>query len=113
LLYRSYPPKLTEDLDPSGLFYPTAIRQLFIGVYFMELCLAGLFFLVRDADGQAACTPQAIIMIFAAVLTALFHYALNHGHKLHWLPKILEQKVGQFGNKGKAQSIRLNEVVES
>ncbi|XMA13696.1 hypothetical protein WAI453_006487 [Rhynchosporium graminicola] len=46
LLYRSYPPMLTEPgLTPSGLFYPTAIRQLFIGVYFMELCLTGLFFL--------------------------------------------------------------------
>ncbi|KAG4411201.1 hypothetical protein IFR04_015655 [Cadophora malorum] len=87
LLYRSHPPKLTEaGLIPSGLFYPTAIRQLFTGVYFMELCLTGLFFLVRDTDGKATCTAQAVLMIFATLLTALFHCNLNHGHKLHWLP---------------------------
>ncbi|KAH7370290.1 hypothetical protein BKA65DRAFT_589651 [Rhexocercosporidium sp. MPI-PUGE-AT-0058] len=100
LLYRSYPPMLTEPgLTPSGLFYPTAIRQLFTGVYFMELCLTGLFFLVRDTDGKAACTAQAIIMIFATLLTGLFHCTLNHGHKLHWLPfaKVIKQPADQVG----------------
>jgi hypothetical protein len=48
----------------------------------MELCLAGLFFLVCNADGKAACTAQAIIIIFATIFTALFHYGLNYGHGL-------------------------------
>lgn len=86
VLYRSYPPKLTEvNLVTYGLFYPTAIRQLFTGVYFMELCLTGLFFLVRDVDGKATCTAQAVIMIAATVLTASFQYSLDHGHGMHWL----------------------------
>jgi hypothetical protein len=86
ILYRSYPPRLTEpELATSGLFYPTAIRQLFTGVYFMELCLAGLFFLVRDAEGKATCTAQAVVMIVATVLTALFQYGLNHSHGIHGL----------------------------
>jgi hypothetical protein len=50
----------------------------------MELCLAGLFFLVRDVDGKAACTAQAIIMIVAMCFTALFHYVLDHGNWLRW-----------------------------
>jgi hypothetical protein len=83
MAYRYYPPRLTElDLPSSGLFYPTAIRQLLTGVYFMELCLAGLFFLVRDTENRPACTAQAVIMLVATVLTALFHYTLNGG--LHW-----------------------------
>ncbi|CZT53510.1 uncharacterized protein RSE6_15125 [Rhynchosporium secalis] len=105
LLYRSYPPMLTEPgLTPSGLFYPTAIRQLFTGVYFMELCLTGLFFLVRNTDGRAACTGQAIIMMFATLLTVLFHCTLNHGHKLHWLPFVrnIKQPANQVDNEGKA-----------
>lgn len=77
ILYRFYPPRLAErDLASSCLFYPTAIRQLLTGIYFMELCLAGLFLLVRDAENKAACMPQAGIMLAAVVLTALFHYAL-------------------------------------
>ena len=70
----------------------------------MELCLAGLFFLVRDADGKAACTAQAIIMIFATVFTALFHYSLNHKHGLQWLPftKIAKQQADQIDNRGEA-----------
>jgi hypothetical protein len=43
----------------------------------MELCLIGLFFLVEDAKGDAACVPQAIIMIVAMVLTALYQLLLN------------------------------------
>lgn len=105
LLYRSHPPKLTEaGLTPSGLFYPTAIRQLFTGLYFMELCLTGLFFLVRDTDGKATCTAQAVLMIFATLLTALFHCNLNHGHKLHWLPfvRAIKQPADQADIQGKA-----------
>jgi hypothetical protein len=48
----------------------------------MELCLAGLFFLVRDEDGKAVCTTQAAIMIVITVVTALFQYAL-HSHGLN------------------------------
>lgn len=29
--------------DTGGLLYPTAINQLFTGLYLMELCLIGLF----------------------------------------------------------------------
>lgn len=44
ILYRFYPPKLSDlELGVTGLFYPTAIRQFMTGVYFMELCLSGLF----------------------------------------------------------------------
>jgi len=43
----------------------------------MELCLIGLFFLVQDENGDAACVPQAIIMIVAAAFTVIFQVLLN------------------------------------
>ncbi|RDL31558.1 Uncharacterized protein BP5553_09767 [Venustampulla echinocandica] len=103
ILYRSYPPKLTEsDIGTSGLFYPTAIHQLFTGIYFMELCLAGLFFLVRDADGRAACTTQATIMIVVTALTTLFHYTIDSSHWIRWLRlDALKQKIERIGGQGK------------
>lgn len=64
-------------LDTGGLLYPRAINQTFVGLYFMELCLVGLFFLVTDEFGKAACIPQAIIMIVAIFLTILYQVLLN------------------------------------
>ncbi|KFZ11008.1 hypothetical protein V502_07799 [Pseudogymnoascus sp. VKM F-4520 (FW-2644)] len=63
--------------DTGGLLYPRAINQTFVGLYVMELCLIGLFFLVRDAENNTACFPQAIIMIVVMALTAIFQFLLN------------------------------------
>lgn len=65
------------QLDTGGLLYPTAINQTFTGLYVMELCMVGLFFLVRDSAGHAACVPQAIIMIVLIFATALYQILLN------------------------------------
>lgn len=64
-------------VDTGGLLYPTAINQTFTGLYFMEIVLIGLFFLVRDANDNASCIPQAIIMIVAVALTVLYQVMLN------------------------------------
>ena len=85
--------------DTGGLLYPTAINQLFTGLYVMELCLIGLFFLVRDADnnGTAYGTPckiQGIIMIVVLILTFLYQWLLNgaFGPLLRYLPITLEDE---------------------
>lgn len=57
--------------------FPKAINQLFTGVYFLELSLIGLFFLVRNAKGEVACVPQAIIMIVMALFTLIYQIMLN------------------------------------
>lgn len=62
----------TGNVDGGGLFFPNAINQLFTGLYFMEICLVGLFFLVRNVDGMVACKAQGIIMVIVLVLTALY-----------------------------------------
>lgn len=85
--------------DTGGLLYPTAINQLFTGLYLMELCLIGLFFLVKNArsDGSTYGTPckvQGIIMIVVFILTFLFQWLLNKafGPLLRYLPITLEDE---------------------
>ncbi|KAL8805094.1 MAG: hypothetical protein Q9182_002184 [Xanthomendoza sp. 2 TL-2023] len=86
--------------DTGGLLFPKAINQLFTGLYVMELCLIGLFFLVRDADeegNQLATTPckgQAIIMIVVLILTIVYQFLLNNafGPLFRYLPITLEDE---------------------
>lgn len=69
----------TGTVDGGGLFFPSAINQLFTGLYFMEFCLIGLFFLVRDTKGHVACDAQGIIMAVVLVLTILYQiWLMNH-----------------------------------
>ncbi|KAF5962905.1 hypothetical protein FBULB1_13732 [Fusarium bulbicola] len=74
--------------DAGGVLYPCAINQTFTGLYVMELCLAGLFFIAEDERGRAACTAHGIIMVLVLVGTALFQVFLNwrFGPLLRYLP---------------------------
>ncbi|CAG8951762.1 hypothetical protein HYFRA_00005564 [Hymenoscyphus fraxineus] len=65
------------QLDTGGLLYPRAINQTFTGLYVMEICMVGLFFLVRDDKGRTSCFKQAIIMIVAIFLTVIYQFLLN------------------------------------
>ena len=65
--------------DTGGLSFPKAIQQIFVGVYFLELSLTGLFFLVRKPDGSGVpCKVQAILMIVLLVLTIVFQTLFYH-----------------------------------
>ncbi|KAI1097759.1 DUF221-domain-containing protein [Jackrogersella minutella] len=81
-------------IDTGGVLYPRAINQTFTGLYVMELCLVGLFFLVRDQDGEVACVPQAIIMIVSIFLTFIYQYLLNRsfGPLFRYLPITFEDE---------------------
>jgi calcium permeable stress-gated cation channel len=78
--------------DTGGLLFPKAVNQLFTGIYFMEICLIGLFFLVRDQHGGVACKGQAIVMIVVTILTAIYQILLNQafGPLFRYLPITLE-----------------------
>lgn len=85
--------------DTGGLLYPRAINQLFTGLYVMELCLIGLFFLVRDVDknGNAVGTPckgQAITMVVVFMFTLLYQILLNKAFSplFRYLPITLEDE---------------------
>lgn len=78
--------------DTGGLLFPKAINQLFTGIYVMELCLIGLFFLVRDEQDQVACKGQAVCMIAVFILTVGYQFFLNEGFSplIRYLPITLE-----------------------
>ena len=90
--------------DTGGLLFPKAVNQLFAGLYVMELCLIGLFFVVRDArldpetglfvpdSDHQPCLPQGIIMIVVLVVTAIYQIMLNvsFGPLFRYLPITLE-----------------------
>jgi hypothetical protein len=80
--------------DTGGVLYPRAINQTFTGLYVMELCLIGLFSLARDQHGRATAVPQAIIMLVAAICTALYQYLLNSsfGSLFRYLPITFEDE---------------------
>ncbi|KAH8680920.1 hypothetical protein BX600DRAFT_445343 [Xylariales sp. PMI_506] len=82
------------SIDTGGVLYPRAINQTFTGLYVMEICLIGLFFLVQDNDGNNTCKPQAIIMIVVIILTVLYQLLLNYsfGPMLRYLPITFEDE---------------------
>lgn len=96
--------------DTGGLLYPKAINQLFTGLYVMELCLIGLFFLVRDENGNVACQGQAICMIVVTVLTVGYQLGLNDafGPLTRYLPITLEDDAVKRDEEfSRAQRVRL------
>lgn len=85
-----YTPK--APLDTGGLFYPKAIHQLFLGLYVMEAYLIGLFFLVRNEDGDLACIAQGVIMILAMFFTLAYQVLLSQAFRplIQHLPAMLD-----------------------
>ena len=81
------------DTDTGGLIYPKAIKQLFTGLYVMELYLIGLFFLVRNSQNRPACLAQGAIMIIVFVFTAIYQKLLTQAYDplLHNLPVMLSK----------------------
>jgi calcium permeable stress-gated cation channel len=69
------------------------VNQLFTGLYFLQLCLIGLFFLQEDRE----CVPHAIIMIVTLVFTVLYHIILNRafGPLFTYLPITFEDEAVQ------------------
>ena len=101
--------------DTGGLLFPRAINQLFTGVYVMEVCLIGLFFLVRDQYGEVACKGQAICMIVVLVLTCGYQILLNDafGPLIRYLPITLEEDAVRRDKEfDRAQHVRLGLAID-
>jgi len=64
--------------DTGGQLYPTALKQLFTGVYMMELCLIGLFLSIRNDRGVLTGIGQAVIMMIATTLTVIYQLFLGN-----------------------------------
>ena len=80
--------------DTGGVLYPRAINQTFTGIYFMELCMAGLFLIVKDENDKNTCIPHGIVMIVVLFLTIAYQFLLNwsFGPLLRYLPITFEDE---------------------
>ncbi|KAM5348152.1 hypothetical protein ACJ41O_007976 [Fusarium nematophilum] len=80
--------------DTGGVLYPRAINQTFTGIYVMELCMAGLFFIVKDDQGKNTCTPHGSVMIVVLILTILYQVLLNYSFSplFRYLPITFEDE---------------------
>jgi hypothetical protein len=60
-----------DHLETGGLYYPQALRAVFISLYVLELCMVGLFFLLKDADTGKMSTIGRISGIIMAVMIGI------------------------------------------
>ena len=63
--------------DTGGGLYPTALKQLFTGIYVLELCLIGLFLAIRNRNSGFAGIGQLVLITLSAAATAIFHIVLE------------------------------------
>lgn len=82
--------------DIGGQLYPTALRQLFTGVYVMELCLIGLFLSIRNGRDAFTGVGQAVVMTIATALTVVYQLIIenNFSSILSYLPVSTEFQEG-------------------
>lgn len=80
--------------DTGGVLYPRAINQTFTGLYVMELCMAGLFFIVKDDNNKSTCTPHGAVMLAVLILTIMYQVVLNRsfGPLFRYLPITFEDE---------------------
>ncbi|KAK5111447.1 hypothetical protein LTR62_004899 [Meristemomyces frigidus] len=80
--------------DTGGLLFPTAVNQLFVGIYFMEIALAGYFFIAQGPTGKVVAIPQGAVMVVACIFTILYQWQLNKTFSplFQFLPITLEDE---------------------
>jgi calcium permeable stress-gated cation channel len=57
-----------DYLETGGLYYPQALRAIFISLYVLELCMTGLFFLLTKPGGGRTTTGLVCGAIMAAMI---------------------------------------------
>ncbi len=82
----------TFPYDTGGLLYPTALKQLFTGVYIKEICLIGLFSSIRDYSGNLTGLGQAVIMTVVTFSTVIYQFLLAKAFArgLEYLPASMQ-----------------------
>jgi len=74
-------------IDTKGRIYPRALQQLFVGLYFAEVCLIGLFAI--NAGASVGAVGPLIMMVLMLIFTVLYQFSLNSalGPLINYLPK--------------------------
>lgn len=85
-----------------GEFYPNALFHLYTGIYFLEICLIGIFASAKDKNNEFNCLYHALITFILLILTITGQIQLKKMFK-NLLTKNLPL------NLHKLQDIKLNE----
>lgn len=86
--------------ESTGRFFVAAFNQLFTGLYVMQLCLIGHFFMATGADGRAACVPHGTTMTAVLALTVAYHMFVNCSFQslINFLPVIEHDQANDDGS---------------
>lgn len=91
-----------------GALYPNALFQLYTGIYFLEGCLIGIFFLLKDSVGNHPLRVHGWIMCLVSMATLFAHLAIyNRYYKFFTLQPILNRLRNQ-SNKKSVSSVHSN-----
>ena len=85
--------KQGASYDTKGLMYPRALQQMFVGLYFAEVAIIGIFAIGLGSAPTQAVGPLVMMIVFL-IFTALYHISLNSALQplLMYLPKTLESE---------------------
>lgn len=88
LVYFKYALKfIYSHVDKSqthGRLYPTALLYLYTGIYCLECCLIGIFFLLRNENGSSVMRPQGYIMCIVLLATIFAQMQLYYQNVRHF-----------------------------
>lgn len=81
LVAYKYTLKYTMNKDNAnethGTLYSLALRQMYAGVYSLEVYMMGLLFTVRNEHGQRVCTNYGFCMLLITMATIYAHILIN------------------------------------
>jgi hypothetical protein len=81
----------------NGEMFLSVIHQLFLGLYIMQLCLAGIFISVESKTARFACKIQAILTMLLFFSTCCFHFILTRETNRRLQTVFLPNGVGEDG----------------
>ena len=88
LLYYKYALKYIyshiNESETQGRLYPIALLHLYTGMYCLECCLIGIFFLLKDEDGNSPMKVHGWIMILVLLITIFGHQTIFNRFVKHF-----------------------------
>ncbi|CAK7903451.1 sporulation-specific protein 75 [[Candida] anglica] len=79
--------------ETHGRLYPIALLHMYAGIYCLEGCLIGIFFLSRDQNGNRSVSIDGWIMCLVLMVTIFGHITLYNRYVKHFsLLPILDDK---------------------
>ncbi|ABN66090.2 predicted protein [Scheffersomyces stipitis CBS 6054] len=88
LLYYKYALKYIyshiNESETQGRLYPIALLHLYTGMYCLECCLIGIFFLSKDEDGNSPMKVHGWIMILVLLITIFGHQTIFNRFVKHF-----------------------------